>query len=200
MRKALIFAVATFLLAACGTQVPRPSEQSLRAQLEVLLNRAGNSQISWNQNVVNKQLEASLPQGKATSVGWMLEWKPQDGGLAYAIIPWEMLGVADPKVEAELPYGGGKDADKADAAQIRQTVIAGLDPSFRDLVSVHSIRTYGKYAAFSVTVLLPVADDAYGFAEKVGSGWEVRDLGSAEVGCGLVPKKILSEFKVRCSS
>lgn len=179
--------------------MPRPSDEQLRAQLDVLLNRAGNSQLSWNQKVVTQQIADQLPQGKPTTAGWMMEWKPIDGGLAYAIIPWNMLGLADPKVESPLPYNGGKEASQSDVQKLRDVVASGLDPSFRDLVAIHSIRVAGKFAAFSVTPLLPVADDGYGFAEKVGSTWEVRDLGSAEVGCGLVPAKVLDQFKVRCS-
>lgn len=199
VRKAIVL-LLLLALSACGSQPPRPGEETLRAQIDVLLNRAGNSQVSWNASVVKQQLETSLPQGKATSVGWMLEWKPVDGGLAYAIVPWSMLKVTAPKMHESLAYDGGSSVSKSDALQIEEVVTAGLDPAIRYLVNVHSMRQYGKYVAFSVTPLLPVADDGYGFVERVNQRWEVRDLGSAEVGCGLVPKKILNEFKVECSS
>lgn len=190
----------TGFLVACGTSVPRPSEENLRAQIDVLLNRASLNETSWSKPVVRQQLKSSLPKGRAVTAGWMLEWEPQDGGLAYVIVPWEMLKVEDPQVKGDLPYGGGQEASKGDAKAIKEVVISGLDPSFRYLVSVHSIRVSGNFAAFFLSTLLPVADDAYGFAEKVDGSWEVRDLGSAEVGCGLVPKSVLKEFKVRCAS
>lgn len=187
-------------ITGCSSPVPRPDENTLRSQLAILVNRASNGdQESWNNALVEKQISASLPKGSATPLGWMLEWKPADGALAYAIIPWSMLGVADPQLKAKTVYGGGPAASAQQAREITSVVIEGLDSTLTNVVAVHSIRIIGNYAAFSVTPLLPVADDAYGFAQFVSGQWEVIDLGTSDVGCGIVPASDLSQFKLRCT-
>lgn len=188
-------------VASCSSPVPRPNESLLRDQLAVLVNRVSNTdQQYWDNSVVDKQIGAALPRGSATSLGWMLEWEPADGALAYAIIPWSMMSITDPQIEPKTIYDGGVSPRSKQARAVEDAVLGSLDSALINIVSVHSIRISGSYAAFSVTPLLPVADDAYGFAHLVSGRWEVIDLGTSDVGCGLVPASVLSDFKVECNS
>lgn len=199
MRRTLL--VFLLVLAACGSSVPRPAEEDLRAQMAVLLNRVANTDNqSWDNALAKRQLNSALPQGRATAQGWLLEWTPRDGALAYALIPWDSLGLADPGVKGQTPYDGGQPANQTERAAIAEAVHAGLDPLIRDVVLVNSIRISGDLAAFLVTPLLPVADDGYGFARKSGGAWVVEDLGSSDVGCGILTAGELQKFKMRCSS
>lgn len=200
MKRLVLLILLPLLLMSCGSNIPRPTEESLKTELAILVNRAANTENqSWNNDVVSQQINAPLPQGKATSLGWMLEWQPRDGGLAYAIIPWAMLNAADPGIAAEVPYGGGTIASKSDTRAISDAVRDQLGSPLVDVIAVHSIRLSGEYAVFAVTPLLPMADDGYGFAQKVNGSWQVLDLGSSDVGCGIVPTNVLDSFKVRCS-
>lgn len=188
-------------LAACssGPSVPRPDEENLRTQLAILMNRTANTNNqSWDKATGKKQLHSALPQGRPIAQGWLLEWKPTDGAIAYAIIPWSMLKVADPGIQAQTPYDGGKPATKDQESAISEAVYFGLDPKLRDVVLVNSVRISGDLAAFLVTPLLPIADDGYGFARRVDGIWQVEDLGSSEVGCGILSKAELDSFKVQC--
>lgn len=204
-RKAKVFdmrrliPLLVLVLVACGNSVERPSEESLRAQLAVLMNRTANTDNqSWDKETGKTQLNSPLPKGRAVSQGWMLEWEPQDGAIAYAIIPWSMLKVKDPKIAAETPYDGGVPATQAQVREISDAVYYGLDPKLRDVVLVNAIRVSGDLAAFLATPLLPIADDGYGFARKVDGVWRIEDLGSSEVGCGVLKKNELEKFKVEC--
>lgn len=201
MKRLVFLLLLPLVVAGCGVDVPRPPEDALKAQLAVLVNRAENSENqSWDNEVVSRQIVAPLPRGKATALGWMLEWTPEDGALAYAIIPWSLLSMSDPGIKAELPYSGGVPPGKSVVAQITAVVKDQLPSPLVDVVAIHSVRLHGKYAAFSVTPLLPMADDGYGFAKNVAGVWEVIDLGSSDVGCGLLPNNIEKSFQLRCSS
>lgn len=187
------------ILVACGNATPRPDEEALRAQLAVLMNRTANTDNqSWDKAIGKSQLNGKLPKGRAIAQGWMLEWEPRDGAIAYAIIPWSMLKVKDPQIPADTPYANGQIASADEQSKITDAVYFGLDPKIRDVVSINSIRIQKDLAAFLVTPLLPIADDGYGFARRVDGNWVVEDLGSSEVGCGILKEAELRAFGVVC--
>lgn len=191
--------VLALILVACGNSVPRPEEESLRAQLAVLMNRTANTDNqSWDKATGKAQLAAALPKGRAISQGWLLEWEPRHGAIAYAIIPWSMLKMKDPKIKAEAPYEGGTELSASQVKQITEAVYYDLDPKLRDVVLINNVRVSGNLAAFLATPLLPIADDGYGFARRVDGAWRIEDLGSSEVGCGVLSSRELEKFKVKC--
>ena len=109
-----------------------------------------------------------------------------------------LLGVA--ALSAAAPAGAAPAADVPAVEQAVRTspLTAGVDPG---RYTVQDVRLSAADPAWAGASLAPVGADlepADVVLRSVAGRWEVVDLGSAEVGCGIAPEPVLSDLGLTC--
>ena len=205
MRKFIaLFSVTAILLTACGapTGNERPEDKKLRDSLKLLtkhFERNYPKSVNWDPRLVKAQIEEKLPQGYATEAGWTLKWpNVSQGQLPQAIIPWQILGQFPTNPALDIKdYTAGRYAPQLVVSEIAKLELKG-DPYFAAIVNVKMSKIDKRWVVFTSIPFLPVTDPAYGFAFVKNGKWEIRDFGTATVGCGRVPDEIQREFGFTC--
>jgi hypothetical protein len=203
----LTLLIATsLLLAGCGlpTGNERPDDMKLRDGIKLLLTQFESKypkSVNWNAKSVKAQISQRLPEGVATESGWTLKWPNYSAGeLSSVVVPWIILAQYPTKFTLDVnSYEGGSPVPAGIAAQITklQQDVFGSN-FFAAVVHQRISKVNGSWIIFTTIPYLPVTDPAYGFAEAVNGKWEIRDFGTATVGCGTVPPAVQSEFGFTC--
>ncbi|OIQ66115.1 hypothetical protein GALL_523190 [mine drainage metagenome] len=116
------------------------------------------------------------------------------------MIPWRLIGPVPSDYALDSNnYTGGNQAPKGAVAQIKSAK-EGVDPWFAAIVHIRLSKTDPNWAIFTAVPYLPVTDIAYGWANNQSGHWQVRDFGTAQIGCGVTPLPVLNEFGFGCPS
>jgi len=201
-----ILLATSLLLTGCGlpTGNERPDDMKLRDGIKLLLTQFESKypkSVNWNNAKVRAQISQRLPEGIATESGWTLKWPSySDGELSSVVVPWVILAQYPTKYSLDVNnYEGGSPVPAGIAAQITklQQEVFGSN-YFAAVVNQRISNANKNWIIFTTIPYLPVTDPAYGFAEAVNGKWEIRDFGTATVGCINVPTAVQSEFGFTC--
>ncbi len=192
------------LLTACGPADPniRPDDNRIKDAISLLLKDVKShhpERQNWSDAAVNKQLGQKLPQGVATAAGWKIVWpNAVTGELSIVYAPWDLLATYPTHFTTDASrYTGGREVPSSVASEIR-TQQLGSDIYFAAVTDIRYSVKDSQWIIFSSTPYLPVTDPAYGFATVVNGKWKIIDFGTAEVGCGVVPTDVQTEFGLSC--
>jgi hypothetical protein len=92
--------------------------------------------------------------------------------------------------------------ESADIAAVvrRSSLTAAVSPTAYQVTNTVLARSDESWAWVE---LIPVTDDvdrAAGVLHRGHDGWELLQLGSAEVGCGIVPAAVAADLELECPS
>jgi hypothetical protein len=106
--------------------------------------------------------------------------------------------VAAPALAARRP--SSNERARISAAVYRSPLTSALpDSSYR--VGGIRISTRGPWARASVVPKKPTVQGGVGVLRKTARrGWRLRQIGSADVGCGIVPVAVLKDLGLGCAS
>jgi hypothetical protein len=199
--------LGALLLTSCGlpTGNERPEDVKLREGIKSLISQYETKfpkSVNWDSAKVTAQISRRLPDGLATEAGWSLKWPNYvQGELASAVVPWIVLGQFPEKFALDVnSYKGGTPVASGIAAQIvklQDDLFGGS--FFAAVVNIRLSKNDPRWMVFTTVPYLPVTDPAYGFAESVSRKWEIKDFGTATVGCNVVPSSVQREFGFTCS-
>ena len=192
------------LLTGCGlpTGNERPDDKKLREGILLLMTsyeRYHSEVINFDKTKVKAQISKKLPAGEATQAGWSIKWSNYiTGELPSVVIPWVILGQYPQTFKTEYDaYSGGHPVPQAIAQEIAKQQ-EPLDEFFSAVVNQRISIKDPRWIIFSAIPYLPVTDPGYGFAQKSGNTWKIKDFGTATVGCGIVPTEVQTEFGLSC--
>ena len=200
--------LGVLLLTSCGAPSgdARPKESDLIAGINLLISNldAKHPQmINWKLSDVKVQLAQKLPKGVDSEAGWLLQWPhSKQGELSQVIVPWTLLGQYpnNPKPYF-VRYTGGSLVPQATSTDLITTITSAEmlgDQYFGAVIGIRASKINPQWIVFTTVPYLPVTDPAYGFATVKHKLWGVVDFGTALVGCGTVPRQVLSEFGFQC--
>ena len=200
--------VGVLLLTSCGAPSgdARPKESDLIAGINLLISNldAKHPQmINWKLSDVKAQLAQKLPKGVDSEAGWLLQWPhAKQGELSQVIVPWTLLGQYPNNPKSYfVRYTGGSLVPQATSTDLITTITNAEmlgDQYFGAVIGIRASKINPQWIVFTTVPYLPVTDPAYGFATVKNKLWGVVDFGTALVGCGTVPRQVLSEFGFQC--
>ena len=91
------------------------------------------------------------------------------------------------------------DAPAVERAVRTSPATAGVDPAAYRVADVRLSAADATWAAASLEPTGPDLEPADVVLHLRGGAWEVADLGSAEVGCGIAPVAVLGDFGTACA-
>ena len=207
-RAVLLFSVLlTLALSACGPQNgnQRPSDDVLKKginQLVQTFEKTYPKLKNWDDSAVQLQLHEKLPTGSAAEAGWHIVWPNANSNqLSEVYVPWALIGQMPETFPADTSrYSGGKNVPSSLIQDLRSQFLKlnKIGDYFAAMTNVRYSTVNGKYIVFQSIPYLPVTDRAYGWASATSGSWKVLDYGTAEVGCGIVPTNVQSEFGFTC--
>lgn len=194
-------------LTACGPQngTQRPADDVLKKGISQLIKSFEDTYPklkNWDDKTVQLQLHNKLPVGNSTEAGWHIKWaNPAENELTEVYVPWGLIGQIPETFPADTSaYSGGKNVPSSLIQDLRSQFLKlnHLEDYFAAMTNVRYSTVNGKYIIFQTIPYLPVTDHAYGWATATSGTWKVLDYGTAEVGCGIVPANVQSEFGFTC--